>query len=459
MLAPKTQGLEPFNGSNLFAESSHKQNLFVSRVGFRKSPSVTEKASSSGPALLRETHFRNLWGGNLFSNTGTFMMIIAAGWEMSSLTKNAALVAMVQTALSLPFFFFVIPGGILTDLINHRRLLIAAQTWMMISVGLIAWCSWSGRLTPWLLLGLLTLVGIGTAVHQPAWKTLLQDLVAREESAAAVALNSLNYNIGQALGPFLGGMLAGVGGVASVFVCKALSYVSVIGALWPIPDDRLPKPKTGLTASSVIFSLGEGFAFLRTSPILGGILLRYALFILPASGMMALLPLEARRELGTGVFGYGTLMGVLGVGELLGALGVGAVVGAFFIPGLKQKFSIDSVATVTLVCFSLCVLGVSQWNSMLLDDLFLIVGGVSWSIMTVTHQVAVQFCSPDWVRGRTTSFYMLTLQGATAVGSMAFGWIAELTSISQSIMLCAVVSMIGILLIRRFPLTDKDSSE
>ena len=324
---------------------------------------------------------------------------------------------------------------------------------------MIAWCSWTGRLTPWVLLGLLTFVGIGTAVHQPAWKTLLQDLVTREQSASAVALNSLNFNIGRAIGPFLGGMLAGIGGAASVFACKSLSYVSVIGALWPIPNERMPQPKTGVTASSVISSIGEGFSFLKTSPILRGILLRYGLFILPASGMMALLPLEARRELGSGVFGYGALMSFLGVGELLGALGVGAVIGSLFIPGLKQRFSIDSVVMVTLVCFSLCILGVSQGNSMLLDDLFLIVGGAAWSVMTVTHQVAVQFCSPDWVRGRTTSFYMLTLEGATAIGSLTFGWIAQLTTIRESIMLCAVVSMLGILLIRRFPLTDDSSEE
>jgi len=387
------------------------------------------------------------------------MMIIAAGWEMSSMTQNAALVAMVQTALSLPFFFFVIPGGIITDLVNHRRLLIIMQTSMLLAVAVIAWCSWTGRLTPWVLLGLLTFVGIGTAVHQPAWKTLLQDLVTREQSASAVALNSLNFNIGRAIGPFLGGMLAGIGGAASVFACKSLSYVSVIGALWPIPNERMPQPKTGVTASSVISSIGEGFSFLKTSPILRGILLRYGLFILPASGMMALLPLEARRELGSGVFGYGALMSFLGVGELLGALGVGAVIGSLFTPGLKQRFSIDSVVMVTLVCFSLCILGVSQGNSMLLDDLFLIFGGAAWSVMTVTHQVAVQFCSPDWVRGRTTSFYMLTLEGATAIGSLTFGWIAQLTTIRESIMLCAVVSMLGILLIRRFPLTDDSSEE
>ena len=102
---------------------------------------MIKKLLGPGFGLLEQPDFRNLRGGNLFSNTGTFMMIIAAGWEMSSLTQNAALVAMVQTALSLPFFFFVIPGGILTDLVNHRRLLILTQTWMMIAVFLIARCA------------------------------------------------------------------------------------------------------------------------------------------------------------------------------------------------------------------------------------------------------------------------------------------------------------------------------
>ena len=387
------------------------------------------------------------------------MMVIAAGWEMSSMTPNAAFVAMVQTALSLPALFFVIVGGILTDLINHRRLLILTQVWMMVAAGLIAWLASTNRLSPWLLLGLLSLLGVGMAVHKPAWKTLLQDLVTREQSASAVALNNLNFNIGRAIGPILGGILAGTVSVASVFVCMDLAYASVIAALWPISDDRLPSSKTGVTFTSVLTSLGEGFAFLRTSPLLGGILLRYGLFNLPAAGMLALLPLEARRELGTGVMGYGALMGSLGVGELVGALGIGSIVGSFFVPGLKQRFSIDSLVTVTLVSFSLCAIGVSQWDSMLRDDLFLIVGGAAWSIMNITHQVAVQFCSPDWVRGRTSAFYVLVLEGTYALGSLIFGWVAELTSIHISLLICGLVSMVGLLLIRRFPLTDDSVSE
>jgi predicted MFS family arabinose efflux permease len=155
--------------------------------------------------------------------------------------------------------------------------------------------------------------------------------------------------------------------------------------------------------------------------------------------------------------GYGGLMTSLGTGELLGALGAGSVIGAFFVPSLKQNFRIDTVVFVTLLVFTLAVFGVSQWNNMMLDDGFLIIAGVTWSVMSVSHQVAVQSCSPDWVRGRTSSFYILTLQGSTAVGSLLFGWIASFQTIRISIMLCGLVSLSGLFLIRPFPLTNDAS--
>jgi MFS family permease len=420
---------------------------------------VIAKLLGLGFGLLGKRDFRELWIGNLFSNTGTFMMMVSAAWLMTSLTTNSLLVALVQTALSLPFFILGIPGGVLTDLFNHKKLLIITQAWMILAAGSLALLAAMGKLTPWLMLGLLFLIGMGVAIHQPAWKTLLQDLVTRDQSAAAVSLNSLNYNITQAVGPILGGVLMGVVGPAVIFGIKALSYVSVIVAVWRVPEESIPQPKENVSFSSVATSLAEGWRFLGESKLLAGILIRYALFVIPGSGMMALLPLEARREIGTGVLGYGTLLSSLGAGELLGALGMGTVAGALFIPSLKQRFPIDKMVSITLVIFTLAVFGVSQWNNMLLDDLFLIIGGVTWSVMSVSHQVSVQFCSPDRIRGRTTAFYLLTLQGSMALGSFLFGWIAQLTTISESIMLCGVLSLFGLLLVRVFPLTNQDSAE
>ena len=417
------------------------------------------KLLGAGFGLLGKRDFRELWIGNFFSNTGTFMMVVSASWLMTSLTTSSLLVALVQTSLSLPFFFLGITGGVLTDLVNHKKLLIITQVWMLLAAVALAFFASSGKLTPWLMLGLLFMIGMGVAIHQPAWKTLLQDLVTREQSASAVSLNSLNNNVAQAIGPLLGGFLMTIVSPALIFGLKALSYLSVIVAIWRVPADSIPEPKENVSLRSVTSSLAEGWRFLRESRLLAGILIRYALFVIPGSGMMALLPLEARREIGTGVFGYATLLSSLGTGELLGALGMGAVAGAFFVPSLKHRFPIDRVVTITLIAFSFAVFGVSQWNSMVLDDIFLIVGGIAWSIMSVSHQVSVQFCSPDRIRGRTTAFYLLTLQGSTALGSFLFGWIAQCQGISRSILLCGVVSLCGLLLIRYFPLTNEESSE
>jgi MFS family permease len=417
------------------------------------------KLLGAGFGLLGQRDFKELWIGNILSNLGTFMMLVGSSWLMTTLTTSTVMVTLVPAALSLPFFILGIPGGIVTDLFGRKRLLILAQLWMMLAAGALALAAALGHLTPWLLLALLTMIGMGTAIHQPAWKTLLQDIVTKDKSSSAVALNSLNNNIAQAAGPILGGVLMGVVGVAGLFALKALSYLTVIAAIARVPDAAVPKPKDNVTFKTVARSLAEGWRFLRESPLLAGILIRYALFVLPGAGMVALLPLEAQRELGTGVMGYGGLMSSLGTGELLGALGAGSVVGAFFVPSLKQNFRVDTVVFVTLLVFTLAVFGVSQWNSMLLDDGFLIVAGVAWSVMSVCHQVAVQFCSPDWVRGRTSSFYLLTLQGCTALGSLLFGWIASFLTIRISIMLCGVVALIGLFLIRLFPLTNDASTD
>jgi predicted MFS family arabinose efflux permease len=121
-------------------------------------------------------------------------------------------------------------------------------------------------------------------------------------------------------------------------------------------------------------------------------------------------------------------------------------------PMLHRNFSTGPMTSMALTVFSFCVLGVSQWDSMLLDAIFLFLGGFSWSILTVSHQVSVQISSPDNLRGRLTSFYMLTLQGSMALGSFLFGWIADCIGVSGSIMCSGLVAVSGLLLVKKYPL-------
>jgi len=396
-----------------------------------------------GVAPLRQPEFRDLWIANFLSNLGTIMHGAAAAWLMTTLTDSALLIGLVQTAASLPAFLLGLAGGALTDFVNRRRLLVGAQLWMMATAGLMALMAWKGDLQPWQLLVLLLLLGMGSAIHLPGWQTLLQDLVTRDKMSAAVSLNSISFNLARAIGPALGGFLVGAFGAAWVFALNAFSFVAVLGGLWRVPTHLVPQSKGRATPGAILRSLGEGWDFLRGSPHLLGILLRSSFFMLTGSGVWALLPMVARDHLGTGATGYGIL---------LSAFGVGSVIGAIFIPTLRRRLPLDAMVAVSLLIFSACVVVVGLGRSTPLVAGAMLVAGLFWIMVAVNHNVSVQMCSPDAVRGRMISFYLITFQGSLALGSWIVGWVADMAGIGFAVTLSGVLSACGVLLIPWFPL-------
>lgn len=401
------------------------------------------KLFGPGVAPLRQPEFRDLWIANFLSNLGTIMHGAAAAWLMTTLTDSALLIGLVQTAASLPAFLLGLAGGALTDLVNRRRLLVGAQLWMMATAALMALMAWKGDLQPWQLLVLLLLLGMGSAIHLPGWQTLLQDLVTRDKMSAAVSLNSISFNLARAIGPALGGFLVGAFGAAWVFALNAFSFVAVLGGLWRVPTHLVPQSKGKATPGAILRSLGEGWYFLRESPHLLGILLRSSFFMLTGSGVWALLPIVARDHLGTGATGYGIL---------LSAFGVGSVIGALFIPTLRRRLPLDAMVAVSLLIFSACVVVVGLGRSTSLVAGAMLVAGLFWIMVAVNHNVSVQMCSPDAVRGRMISFYLITFQGSLAIGSWMVGWVADMAGIGFAVTLSGVLSACGVLLIPWFPL-------
>ena len=405
---------------------------------------MSEKLFGNGIAPLRQPEFRDLWIANFLSNLGTIMHAAAAAWLMTTLTTSPLLIGLVQTAASLPAFLLGVAGGALTDLVNRRRMLVGAQFWMMIMAGLMAVMAWNGHLRPMQLLLLLFLLGMGSAIHLPGWQTLLQDLVTRDKVASAVSLNSISFNLARSIGPALGGFLVGTIGAAWVFALNAFSFVAVLAGLWRVPSHLVPESKGRATPRAVLRSLGEGWRFLGETPLLRGILLRTCFFMLTGSGVLALLPVVARDHLGTGATGYGFL---------LSAFGVGSVIGAIFIPAMRRRFPIDPMVCACLLVFSACVVVVGLGRSQSLVAAAMFTGGLTWIMVAVNHNVSVQLCSPDWVRGRTISFYLISFQGSLAIGSWIAGWVADLMGIGFAIPLCGLLCACGVFLIPFFPLT------
>lgn len=150
-------------------------------------------------APLQDSTFRGMWLGTLVSNFGGLIQAVGAAWLMTSLTDSANMVALVQSATTLPVMLLSLASGAIADSFDRRKVLIVAQTFMLAVSAALAVCAWSGLVTPWILLGLTFLLGCGVAFNNPSWQASVGDLMPRPLLPAAVALNSMAFNITRSL--------------------------------------------------------------------------------------------------------------------------------------------------------------------------------------------------------------------------------------------------------------------
>src|SRR6187200_192390 len=119
---------------------------------------MNESDESPPPAVasawspLRHALFRSVWIATIVSNVGTWMQDVGAGWLMTSLSASPAMVALVEAADSIPVMLLALPAGALADIIDRRRLLIAAQAYLMMVTAILGVLTLMGAMTAWLLL-------------------------------------------------------------------------------------------------------------------------------------------------------------------------------------------------------------------------------------------------------------------------------------------------------------------
>src|SRR5256885_2795158 len=157
-------------------------------------------------APLSHPVFRALWIASLISNVGTWMQNVGAAWAMTSLSPSPLMVALVQSATSLPVFVVGLPAGAVADIVDRRRLLLVTQTWMLAAAALLAVLAFVDLLTPTTLPRLTFALGIRVAMNTPTLPAVTPELVPPSELTRAVALNALPINIGRAIGPAIGGI-------------------------------------------------------------------------------------------------------------------------------------------------------------------------------------------------------------------------------------------------------------
>src|SRR3954451_8364858 len=198
-------------------------------------------AAPSGPwAPLAVPVYRSLWIAVLVSNIGTWMQTVGAQWLLVDAPNASTLVSLVQTASTLPVVLLALPGGVLADSFDRRRLLICVQAFQVAVGAVLTVLTAAGQMRPALLLTLTFALGAGAAVTAPAYQALIPELVPRSQIASAAALGSISVNLARAVGPAIAGLLISHVGVAAVFGLNAATCAvfGVVLLAWRRPADE-----------------------------------------------------------------------------------------------------------------------------------------------------------------------------------------------------------------------------
>ena len=192
------------------------------------------QAGSQGSAWapLGEPLFRSLWLAAVISYIGTWMQNVGAGWLMTQLTTSPLMVSLVTAATTLPVFLVILPAGALADMVDRRRFLLATQGWMVVAAALLGILTLRHEVTPWMLLVFTFVLGLGAVMNDPAWQAITPEIVSAHSHEAAVALNSVGFNVARAIGPALGGLVIAAAGSGVAFLLNAASFFGVIFFLY-----------------------------------------------------------------------------------------------------------------------------------------------------------------------------------------------------------------------------------
>jgi MFS family permease/quinol monooxygenase YgiN len=415
--------------------------------GAGRSPSgpTPETASANRPASawapLRDYPiFRALWIAQFASNVGTWMQTVGAQWLL--VDRSPLLVALVQTASSLPIVVLALPAGAWADLVDRRRLLLGAQVGMFLAAAALAAMTFLGAATPAVILTLTFLLGCGNAVASPAWQAIQPDLVERAVLPQAAALNGVNMNLARAVGPALGGVIVATAGAGWVFALNALSFVGIAAVVtrWRAPE----RVDVG-SRERLVEALRAGGRYVRHALIVRRLLYRAILFIPAASAVWALLPVVAAANLGLGSAGYGLLLGMVGIG---------AVTGALVIPQLRARAGSARLVTGPMFVTAAATAMVATVGNALLAGLALVPVGGAWIAVMSSLNSGLQLALPNWVRARALAYYLVVFQGTQAVGALIWGTVADRTSVTTALLISAAVLSLGAVLGLRTPMPD-----
>lgn len=365
---------------------------------------------------LSVRNFRIYALGTVLSNVGTWMQRIAQDWLALELSGSEIAVGVTTALQYLPVLLLSPLAGILADRFPKRRLMQATAVLMAVPALVLGLLAVTGVAEMWHVYLLAFLFGVGTALDTPARQSFVPELVAKDDIANAVGLNSVSFNLARIVGPAIAGGLiailgAGAFGSGWVILTNAVSYIAMIIALQLLDPETMNPPRLrgmhrGMFAEAIRYVAGHrplAFVFLVA-------------FVTGTFGINFQLTntLMTTQEFGRGAAELGILGSVMAVGSFAGAL----------LAARRVTVTTRTVA-VWALAFGATHLVASVMPTFWTFAVWTVFVGLFTMLMTNACHASVQIFTEAEMRGRVTALYVMVSMGGVPIGGLVIGWIAE----------------------------------
>ncbi|MGE5215635.1 MAG: MFS transporter [Chloroflexota bacterium] len=387
--------------------------------------------------VLKQKDFGLFWVSLLFSAVGSQISTVAIAWQVYEITDSPFQLGLTGLFRALPVVLLSLPGGVLADRMDRRKLLIVTQTLAAFLSLALALLTSTGQIRVWHIYAVTFLSGAVGIFDAPARTAMIPALVSAEQLASAYALNITWRQIATLGGPFIGGVVIGALGLSPAYFIDALSFLAVIICL--VFMRREVKPAID-KKESAFESVRAGFNFIRDNSVILA-LMGMDTCVQFFGAYRSMMPAFAKDILRAGPVELGALLGVPALGALAGS----GIVLAAGNPRRKGKLIIvvTLLYTAGLICFALS-------RSLALSLVIVFFLGLVDAIGETLRDTLVQLTTPDRMRGRVKSFDQVFMSAGTYVGHAQMGTAATFIGVPGALILGGCIGSAAVLLVAKF---------
>ena len=364
-------------------------------------------------ALAANRSFSMYFSTFFVSNIGMFMQALGVPFVLYGMTKSKTWVGAGGFCSQMSAFAVTPLAGTLADRVSRRVVLVLSQLIQLGSATVLWLLAVADALTPWRILGVLIIGGLGAGFQHTTAQAILPQIVEPAHFRSAMRAFPLCFNLPRAIGPLIAGVVLRKFGPSTTFAVNALSFVPFIVVISVM--HLRPATLAGV-AERWSKQFVEGYRYARANRALWSAIT--LVFIMSLLGMSMLSHIA---DIGTEIY----KLRADGLGVISAAVGIGSVLASLAVVRIGDRVRNSGLGIAGIVVQGLAVIAAVATHSFPVALGAFFAFGLGNLMTGISMSVVIQTTTEDAYRGRVGSLYMSGYLLGGPIGALLIGVLAD----------------------------------